>query len=590
MLALDAAATNFYSPYGTGNKTYNNVIVSGSHYFEIDGIASYRTTYWYLNGTLKETDTSGLFAVDPDITLSITASATVVGKVYNGATLVETHTWNLTIDVTGPTTPGTPDLDSADDTGYSSTDNITKNTTGLTFSWSASSDSGSGLAGYEWKLDSGAWSALITGTSVSISAGEGGHTFYVRAKDNANNYSGSSSLAFTVDTTAPAAPTLVSPSNGSSTTDHTPTFTWNSVSGAYRYRLVVDDKDIIGTGDQDLLTTSTSFTPTSDMQEDTWYWKVLAEDAAGNQSAWSAEWSVNVVAPETVSTPSTPSGSSTGDVGQSLSYSTGGASSSYGHSVQYQFDWGDGTTSPWSSSTSVSHSWSSAGTYTITARARCASDTSVVSSWSGGKSVTISARVTGLSWRNGTSSGAGTVTTIEAGQSVYVRADAVGMNGQTVNVDIYEYDPLANDYITTVSVTIGSSGYGTTSWTARWVDDGIGGGWPEYILRASGVSDSAQMTVTDTTGPSAPALSNPADGSTQTSSSVSFTWSSSTDSAYGSGFKNYTLQVDDNSDFSSPVINHTGLTSLSSTESLPSDGTYYWRVLAYDNLGMGLCS
>ena len=38
-----------------------------------------------------------------------------------------------------------------------------------------------------------------------------------------------------------AAPTLVSPANGDSTNDQTPTFTWNRVTGATSYRLQVDN-------------------------------------------------------------------------------------------------------------------------------------------------------------------------------------------------------------------------------------------------------------------------------------------------------------------------------------------------------------
>lgn len=95
--------------------------------------------------------------------------------------------------------------------------------------------------------------------------------------------------------------------------------------------------------------------------------------------------------PHTVSTPGRPSGPSSGEVGQSLTYSTGGASCSDGHSVQYWFDWGDGTYSSWSSSTTASKSWSSPGTYQVRAQARCSSDSSVVSSWSPSRTVTITA-------------------------------------------------------------------------------------------------------------------------------------------------------------------------------------------------------
>ncbi len=94
---------------------------------------------------------------------------------------------------------------------------------------------------------------------------------------------------------------------------------------------------------------------------------------------------------ETVFTPTTPSGTTSGSTGTSYTYSTGGASSNLGHTVQYQFDWGDGNTSGWLpvGTTSASHTWSSAGTYSVKAQARCATHTSIVSSLSGTLSVVI---------------------------------------------------------------------------------------------------------------------------------------------------------------------------------------------------------
>jgi uncharacterized protein (TIGR02145 family) len=56
------------------------------------------------------------------------------------------------------------------------------------------------------------------------------------------------------------------------------------------------------------------------------------------------------IAEHTVSTPAAPSGPSSGQTGESLSYSTGGSACSQGHDVQYRFDWGDGTASSWGSS------------------------------------------------------------------------------------------------------------------------------------------------------------------------------------------------------------------------------------------------
>ena len=91
---------------------------------------------------------------------------------------------------------------------------------------------------------------------------------------------------------------------------------------------------------------------------------------------------------EEVTTPDTPSGPATGYTGQSLSFETEGAASTFGHAVEYKFDWGDGSESDWGSATET-HAYSSKGNYTIKARARCATDTEVISSWSNGLTVNI---------------------------------------------------------------------------------------------------------------------------------------------------------------------------------------------------------
>ena len=96
--------------------------------------------------------------------------------------------------------------------------------------------------------------------------------------------------------------------------------------------------------------------------------------------------------PETVVTPATLSGPEAGDTEASYTYMTGGSSSTYGHDVQYFFDWGDGTDSGWLSvgTTNASKSWDLPGTYTVRSKARCASDISIESNWSDPLSVTVS--------------------------------------------------------------------------------------------------------------------------------------------------------------------------------------------------------
>ena len=81
--------------------------------------------------------------------------------------------------------------------------------------------------------------------------------------------------------------------------------------------------------------------------------------------------------PELISKPGTPSGNTSVTAGENQDYTTSGATSNMGHTVEYRFNWGDGTYSNWSTSKSASKSWSAAGSYTVTVTARCQTHTTV---------------------------------------------------------------------------------------------------------------------------------------------------------------------------------------------------------------------
>jgi hypothetical protein len=115
----------------------------------------------------------------------------------------------------------------------------------------------------------------------------------------------------------------------------------------------------------------------------------------GTKSEWYFVGDQSTTPCETVTVPSL-TGPTSGVTGVPYSYSAGGASSSLGHPVEYQFDWkGDGSDlSPWGASTQ-SKTWTATGTYSVKARARCAQDTSIVSSWSEALLVVISTSLPG---------------------------------------------------------------------------------------------------------------------------------------------------------------------------------------------------
>ncbi len=104
--------------------------------------------------------------------------------------------------------------------------------------------------------------------------------------------------------------------------------------------------------------------------------------------------------PETVSAPTSLSGTTSGSTNTLYSYQTGGSAMSNpsgpGHTIEYQFDWGDGTSSDWVSTGAANKSWPNAGTYSIRSRAQCSID-KIPTSWSPVLSVTIAGGSTTLS-------------------------------------------------------------------------------------------------------------------------------------------------------------------------------------------------
>jgi len=96
--------------------------------------------------------------------------------------------------------------------------------------------------------------------------------------------------------------------------------------------------------------------------------KVKAKDLAGSESDWSSTTTVNM-GNTPPSTPNRPSGKMDGIVGKSYSYSSY-ASDPEGDSIQYLFDWGDGTDSGWTSVNQASHTWFDEGKFDIKVKAK----------------------------------------------------------------------------------------------------------------------------------------------------------------------------------------------------------------------------
>ena len=120
-----------------------------------------------------------------------------------------------------------------------------------------------------------------------------------------------------------------------------------------------------------------------------------AKDIHGAESGWSTPKTVTISDNDAPNTPSTPTGPTTGNIDTSYSYSTS-TTDSDGDDVKYGWDWnGDGNVDEWSgffssgSSCSMSHSWSSFGSYQVKVKAQ--DEHGAESGWSSALTVIISA-------------------------------------------------------------------------------------------------------------------------------------------------------------------------------------------------------
>ncbi|MHA1927765.1 MAG: hypothetical protein ACTSV2_04190 [Candidatus Thorarchaeota archaeon] len=101
------------------------------------------------------------------------------------------------------------------------------------------------------------------------------------------------SLDITTSTTLQAS-TLLTPSDGVYTNDATPTFEWTAIAGAINYLLQMDTSNLFDSIDLLNITVadSTTYTPPSDLADNTWYWRVAANDSDEVIGAFSETWSM----------------------------------------------------------------------------------------------------------------------------------------------------------------------------------------------------------------------------------------------------------------------------------------------------------
>lgn len=92
----------------------------------------------------------------------------------------------------------------------------------------------------------------------------------------------------------PDIPTLISPSNGITITNTTPTFMWSASSGATNYHIQIDNNLDFSSYEVNEFTTAVSYTPPVPLSGGPNFWRVRAGAGGDNWSAWSSVWTFTI--------------------------------------------------------------------------------------------------------------------------------------------------------------------------------------------------------------------------------------------------------------------------------------------------------
>jgi hypothetical protein len=139
--------------------------------------------------------------------------------------------------------------------------------------------------------------ATVTTTTYTPPSALPDGTYSIRVRAlNALNQAGpnSATKALIIDTTPPAVPVLSAPLSGLTVTSSRPTLTWVAVTGANGYHVQIAAEDSFSAPLISQVVTTTTFTPATPLPQGVWYWRVLARDAAANESQFSGARSLIV--------------------------------------------------------------------------------------------------------------------------------------------------------------------------------------------------------------------------------------------------------------------------------------------------------
>jgi secreted trypsin-like serine protease len=137
-------------------------------------------------------------------------------------------------------------------------------------------------------LTNSATAVATTSHTVGSAFAEDEYFWRVRANNSSGNPGKWSTVrSFTIDTTAPAVPSLFSPADTSILTRHTITFIWDPSASAVLYQFMYDNNADCSSPIYSKSTNKTSIRPPA-IPNGGYFWCVKAKDSAGNWSGYSS--------------------------------------------------------------------------------------------------------------------------------------------------------------------------------------------------------------------------------------------------------------------------------------------------------------
>jgi nitrogen fixation protein FixH len=524
---------------------------------------------------------------------------------------------SVVIDTTGPGVPGSV---SSSDHSLStwSTDQT------ITMIWNASTDSASGLAGYSYIFDTLTSTVPDTtqdiGTVTTITSGTladgNSHYFHIRAVDALGNWGQTVHVGpFYIDTADPSTPGT--PSTTTPTSNTTPTWVWNasvdSGSGLAVNAYTVDwsdSADFSSNPGSDTSETNT-FTQPDPLSDGVWYFRVKAEDALGNETAYSSSGSVEINTGLSNSAPNLPQslgatsmvdGSYGTDSTPALTFSLSDPDIS--DTLQYQIQIDD------------SSNFGSPIVDYISALAAQGSTSFTVGQSAGSGTYNAGSAATTLAdgnyyWRVKALDNSGSASDYNVANSGAV-AFRVDTTAPSVPASLTGQSPIGSSFPSISWNASTDTGSGSVSYTVGWCDnsdftgcnantdtttlssfsieEALADGTWYFRVYASDASNnnsanSSAITVNiDTTAPTTPGT--PSTTTPTTDTTPTWTWTASTDSNSGlDPNQTYTIEWCTDNTFDECNNLATSDTNSYTHSTALTDGTWYIRIKAIDLVG-----